>query len=66
MKLEVDIKDLKLKPGTRIDGAAFTQYGGTAYWDLEGVSYESNPAKDPQQSLTAWLESESRQRHRRD
>ncbi len=55
VKLEVNIEDLKLKPGTKFDGAAFTQYGGTVYWDLEGVSYEDNPAADPVRSFTAWL-----------
>ena len=55
VKLEVNIEALKLKPGTKFDGLAFTQNGGTVYWDLEGVSYEINPASDPQLSLTAWL-----------
>ncbi len=55
VKLEVNIADLKLKPGTKFDGAAFTQYGGTTYWDLEGVTYEVDPAHDPQQSFSTWL-----------
>ncbi len=56
VKLEVNVADLQLKPGTKFDGLAFTQFGGTAYWDLEGVTSESNPATDPLQSLAAWLE----------
>jgi len=55
VKLEVDVDALKLKTGTKFDGLAFTQYGGTVYWDMEGVSYEVNPAADPLQSFTAWL-----------
>jgi hypothetical protein len=53
-RLEVDIAELKLKPGTKFDGLAFTQYGGTVYWDWSGVSYASNPASDISQSQLAW------------
>ena len=33
VRLEVEAKKLGLKPGTQIDGWAFTQQEGTAYWD---------------------------------
>ncbi len=56
VRLEVNVADLKLKPGTVFDGLAFTQYGGTVYWDDAGISYEENPAKDVRQSQLAWEE----------
>jgi hypothetical protein len=54
VRLEVDITRLKLDPGTTFDGLAFTQYGGNAFWDKAGVSYEENRAADPQLSQLAW------------
>ena len=57
VRLEVNIEDLQLKPGTKFDGLAFTQYGGTAYWDFAGVSYEVNPVGDADQSQLAWEKS---------
>ncbi len=54
VRLEVNVASLQLKPGTTFDGLAFTQYGGSAYWDKTGVAYEENPATDPQQSQIAW------------
>lgn len=54
VRLEVNVEDLKLKPGTRFDGLAFTQYGGTVFWDRAGISYEVNPAGDPELSQSAW------------
>jgi hypothetical protein len=54
VRLEVNIGALKLKPGQSFDGLAFTQYGGNAWWDHTGVTYEEDPATDPQQSQIAW------------
>src|SRR5258708_40081502 len=54
VRLEVEIATLHLKPGATFDGLAFTQYGGTAYWDRSGVASEDNPAADPQRSQLAW------------
>jgi hypothetical protein len=54
VRLEVNVAELKLKPGTRFTGLAFTQYGGTVYWDRSGIAYEDNPAADPAQSQLAW------------
>jgi hypothetical protein len=54
VRLQVDVRALKLKPGTVFDGLAFTQYGGTAYWDRTGVAYEDNAAADPGRSQLAW------------
>ncbi|NOS69784.1 MAG: DUF1553 domain-containing protein [Verrucomicrobia bacterium] len=37
VRLEIDAARLELKPGTKIDGMAFTQFGGTVYWDHAGM-----------------------------
>src|ERR1043165_1170387 len=37
VRLEVDVAKLGLLPGTKIDGIAFTQFGGTVYWDKAGI-----------------------------
>ncbi len=37
VKLEVAAVDVGLKPGSELNGWAFTQFGGTVYWDQAGV-----------------------------
>ncbi|BCX46158.1 DUF1553 domain-containing protein [Haloferula helveola] len=37
VRLEVDASEVGLKPGDKINGVAFTQFGGTAYWDAAGM-----------------------------
>src|SRR5262245_40359170 len=57
VRLEVDAAHVGIQPGTVISGWAFTQHGGTAYWDQGGLV-----TKTPQQksgnfdTLTAWLQ----------
>jgi len=53
-KLEVSTAKLGLKPGMKVTGFAFTQFGGTVYWDHLAMSSRVEPAKDPQWSWTAW------------
>jgi hypothetical protein len=36
-RLEVDAQDVGLKPGSVLNGWAFTQFDGTVYWDKAGV-----------------------------
>ncbi len=38
VRLEVPVASLRLAPGTMIDGWAFTQHGGTVYWDNAGIT----------------------------
>ena len=38
VRLEVDPAAVGLKPGSVLNGVAFVQYGGTAYWDLAGIA----------------------------
>jgi hypothetical protein len=47
VRLEVDASKLGLIPGAKIDGIAFTQFGGTVYWDKAGIV-----TKTPQEDLS--------------
>ncbi|MFA6546853.1 MAG: DUF1549 and DUF1553 domain-containing protein, partial [Limisphaerales bacterium] len=55
VKLEFAASQLGLKAGQQIKGFALTLAGGTVYWDKVGVTGESNPSKDPNESLALWL-----------
>ena len=37
VRLEVPAKTVGLSPGSKVDGWAFTQFGGTVYWDKSGI-----------------------------
>ncbi|MSU28516.1 MAG: DUF1553 domain-containing protein [Pedosphaera sp.] len=55
VKLEFPPAQLGFKAGDKIKGLAFTLFGGTLTWDQVGVTGESNPSKDPTESLAVWL-----------
>jgi Protein of unknown function (DUF1553)/Protein of unknown function (DUF1549)/Planctomycete cytochrome C len=55
VKLEFAASQLGLKAGDQIKGLAFTLFRGTVYWDKVGITGESNPSKDPAESLAVWL-----------
>ncbi len=55
VKLEFAASQLGFKAGDKIKGLAFTLFGGTVTWDKVGVTGESNPSKDPTESLAVWL-----------
>ncbi|MBI5799458.1 MAG: DUF1553 domain-containing protein, partial [Verrucomicrobia bacterium] len=55
LRLEVEASRLGLNAGDQVTGFAMTQFGGTVYWDKVGVTGESNPSKDPLESLAVWL-----------
>ncbi len=63
VRLEVPAARLGLKAGTKVDGYAFTQYGGTVSWDRLGVAAETDPAKDPSWSWKVWLEQNQGERN---
>ncbi len=54
-QLDVPAEKLGLKPGDQIDGYAFTQSGGTVYWDHLAVRGTNEPAADPSRSFAVWL-----------
>ena len=56
VKLEVPAEKLGLKPGIKVSGYAFTQFGGTVYWDRLAMTSRVDPAKDPQWSWSKWIE----------
>ncbi|MGV3659900.1 MAG: PSD1 and planctomycete cytochrome C domain-containing protein [Prosthecobacter sp.] len=56
VKLEVPAERLGLKPGSKVNGYAFTQFGGTVSWDRLAMSSRVDPAKDPQWSWKVWVE----------
>jgi hypothetical protein len=56
VKLEAAADRLGLKPGAKVTGYAFTQFGGTVHWDHLAMSSRVDPAKDPQWSWKVWAE----------
>ena len=58
VRLEVDAEKIGLQPGAKVDGLAFTQFGGTVYWDQAG-SVTATPQVDRSGvSQIAWEERE--------
>jgi hypothetical protein len=55
IRLEVEVKKLGLKPGTVIDGWAFTQQDGTACWDRAGIETWTPQEGQVHDTLTAWV-----------
>jgi hypothetical protein len=55
VRLEVPAAKLKMKPGTEIDGWAFTQYDGAAYWDRAGLETWTPQDGQLYDSLIAWV-----------
>ena len=58
VRLEVNIADVGLKAGSILNGWAFTQFGGTVYWDKAGVTTRTTPVPTEFTSQLAWEESE--------
>ncbi|HEY4262063.1 MAG TPA: DUF1549 and DUF1553 domain-containing protein, partial [Schlesneria sp.] len=58
VRLEVNAQDVGLKAGSTLNGWAFTQFGGTCYWDRAGVISYANPAPTEFTSQIAWEQSE--------
>jgi len=57
-RLEVDAAKLGLPVGTAIDGIAFTQFGGTVYWDKAGI-WTATPQEDRSgESQLVWEQQE--------
>ena len=55
VKLDIPIDKIGLKPGMKVTGYAFTQFGGTVSWDRLSMSSRVDPAKDPQWSWKVWI-----------
>ncbi len=53
-RLEVDAAHVGLKPGSTLNGWAFTQFGGTVYWDKAGVVTRTPQDGRSFESLAQW------------
>ncbi|MDA1049762.1 MAG: PSD1 and planctomycete cytochrome C domain-containing protein [Planctomycetota bacterium] len=54
VRLEVPAARVGLKPGTVLNGWAFTQFDGTVYWDHAGVNTMTPQGDEAFESFTAW------------
>lgn len=54
VRLEVPAASVGLKPGTEIDGWAFTQFDGVAHWDAAGLVTQTPQPGQTFESLSAW------------
>lgn len=54
VRLEVDAAHVDLKPGAVINGWAFTQFGGTVYWDTAGIVTRTPQDGQGFESLAVW------------
>jgi len=54
VRLEVPIEKVEIKPGQKLNGWAFTQVGGTVYWDKAGVHTYFPPDDRHLRSLLVW------------
>jgi hypothetical protein len=54
VRLEVDAARVGLKAGAQVNGWAFTQHGGSVYWDKAGVVTETPQAGRSFESLADW------------
>jgi hypothetical protein len=54
VRLEVECSKVGLQPGAVINGWAFTQHGGTVFWDKAGIITRTPQAGQSFESQTAW------------
>lgn len=61
VRLEIAVAEVNLAPGSTLNGWAFTQFGGTVYWDRAGVlTYPDNDIVF--HSLAAWEAAEQQRK----
>jgi len=58
VRLEVKAADVGLMPGAKVNGWAFTQFDGTCYWDMAGVTTRHSPTQQDFDSQVEWEQSE--------
>ena len=54
VRLEVAADAIGLKPGAKVNGLAFTQFGGTVYWDKAGIVTVAPLPEDQLSSFALW------------
>jgi mono/diheme cytochrome c family protein len=55
VRLEVEAEKVGIRPGAVIQGWAFTQHGGVAYWDRAGLVTRIQQGEPAFASLAAWV-----------
>lgn len=60
-RLEVEVAKVGLKPGSAVNGWAFTQHGGTCHWDKAGIVTRTPQAGQSFESLAQWVAYENAQ-----
>jgi hypothetical protein len=55
VRLEVEAAKVGIKPGTVINGWAYTQHDGTCYWDKGGLTTRLPQGDRPYDTLSAWI-----------
>jgi hypothetical protein len=55
VRLEVEAAKVGIKPGTVLNGWAFTQHGGTCYWDKGGIHTRFPQGERAYDTLSAWV-----------
>lgn len=53
-RLEVTASEVGLKPGSTVNGWAFTQFDGTVHWDTAGIVTRTPQQASTYKSLAAW------------
>jgi mono/diheme cytochrome c family protein len=61
VRLEVPAGRVGLKPGATVTGWAFTQFGGTVYWDKAGVNTRTPQSGGVFDTLTTWVRAQKAQ-----
>jgi hypothetical protein len=65
MRLEVDAEKVGINPKTVIDGWAFTEVGGTVYWDRAGIETWTPQEGQQPRTLSAWVRSQKAEKSKR-
>ncbi|MFV1964398.1 MAG: PSD1 and planctomycete cytochrome C domain-containing protein [Pirellulaceae bacterium] len=55
VRLEVDAAHVGIKPGTVVNGWAYTQFAGTVYWDKAGIVTQTPQGDASYRVLTDWV-----------
>jgi hypothetical protein len=58
VKLEVPVDRVGLNPGAVIVGWAFTQFGGTVYWDKAGINTQLPQSGGVYDTLSSWVQAQ--------
>ncbi len=54
VRLNIPVGKVGLKPGAKVNGWAFTQFGGTVFWDSAGIRTRTPQAGQGYESQRAW------------